>query len=61
MDTESNQEVAELTIMDSLVNNLTLNGIIIVQTFLCITINLSVVMLLTVSLVEVIVVIPVSP
>ena len=41
--TESNQEAAGLTMMDSLVNNLRLNGITIVvelQTFVCVAINL---------------------
>ena len=63
---ESNQAVAGLTMMNNLVNNLRLNGIIIVvelQTIVCIAINLlliAMVTLLTALLVGIIVVILVS-
>ena len=48
--TESNQEVTGLTMIDSLVNNLRLNGIIIVvelQTFVCVAINLLLITIVT--------------
>ena len=63
---ESNQAVAGLTMMNNLVNNLRLNGIIIVvvlQTIVCIAINLlliAMVTLLTALLVGIIAVIPMS-